>query len=192
MFGSKTAFKPEIQKPGTLTWPFKLGDEVKDKINGLTGIAVARFYHISGCDTFLIELPPKDGKTETFHVNGERLELVTAHPERHIDESWPADRPQLGDKARGAFSKVEGNVCLLQVPLFGAPQVDVSPVYDAKQNKLPDGYFIDAHNVEVIEPYDKPEPVNKPTAPEVPPKTEAAPKPTRGSSPMPRGGYRPG
>ena len=61
MFGSKTAFRPEIQKPGSLSWPFRLGDEVKDKLNGLTGVVIGRFFHITGCDTFAVEIVLKEG-----------------------------------------------------------------------------------------------------------------------------------
>lgn len=172
-------FKPVISQPGEQTWPFRLGDQVRDKINGLTGIAIDRMFHITGCDRFAVELEAKDGKAgDIIHCDGNRLELVTAFPDRHREEI-PATHIKLGDKVKSFFLGLAGTAVMLRVPLYGAVQVDISPAWDPKEKKMPDAFFVDADHVEVIEPY-------TPRA-----KEEIAPKPTgRGPVAMPRG-YNP-
>lgn len=174
-----TKKKPEIKQPGSLTWPFRLGDEVKDSISGLTGVAIARIFHSTGCDRFTIEPPANDGKIgELASFDGNRLELVTAHPERHREDEVPADlHIQLGDQCKSLLSGIAGTCLHIHVPLFGAVQVDISPPWDPKTKAMPDGYFVDAAFVEVTVPY----------TPR--PKAAQTPKPSekdRGASPLPR------
>lgn len=146
-------FKPEITQPGSKTWDFRLGDKVRDKINGLEGIALDRFFHITGCDRFAIELPAADGKPgEIMHCDGNRLELIEAFPDRHREEV-PDTHIKLGDKVRSVHLGLVGTAVVLRVPLHGAVQVDISPVWDPKEKKMPDGYFVDVDHVEVITPY---------------------------------------
>lgn len=176
--------KPVIKQPGENTWPFKLGDEVKDQINGVTGVLIARFYHITGCDRFMLETPVKDDKVgELYECAAERLELVTAHPERHREEV-PDIHIKLGDQVKSVMSGVAGTATIIQVPLHGAIRVDVQPKWDPKEKKMPDGYFIDVGFLEVVEPY----------TPR--PKPEKTPQPSQkqvrepGCSRMSKGGMR--
>lgn len=150
---TKPKFKPEISQPGSLSWPFRLGDKVRDKINGLEGVAIDRFFHITGCDRFAVELAPQDSKPgEIMHCDGNRLELVESFPDRHREEV-PETHVKLGDKVRSVHLGVTGTAVVIRVPLHGAVQVDISPSWDPKERKLPDGFFVDADHIEIIEPY---------------------------------------
>lgn len=171
---------PVIPAPGENVWPFKLGDEVRDTINGLSGILVTRFYHRTGCDRFAIEMPPKDNAIpENYHVDAGRLELVKAFPERHIDEV-PDLHFKLGDTARDKMLGLTGIIGIIEVPLYGAPRASIDPEWDAKTKKLPEGFFVDGHVIEVIKAYD-----SRPKA-ETKPKPDA--KPSRGACRMPTRG----
>ena len=57
-----------------------LGDRVKDKVNGFTGIATTQSKHLSGCDRMWV-IPPvgADGKiVEGCWVDIDMLEIVEA------------------------------------------------------------------------------------------------------------------
>ena len=157
--------KPIIREPGSLTWPFRLGDKVRDKINGLEGIAVSRFYHLTGCDRFAIELPAEGGKLgEIVHLDGQRLELVEAFPDRHRADEVPNGlHVKLGDECKSMIHGINGIATIIHVPLYGAIQVDIDPKWDAKEKKMPEGYFVDAAFVEVTKPYTPGRPAEKPS-----------------------------
>ena len=150
-----TKTKPEIKQPGSLSRPFRLGDEVKDKLSGLTGVAVSRFYHITGCDRFAIELPANEGKPgELVVYDGNRLELIASHPDRHREDEVPVElHVELGDECKSLIHGIAGRCVVIHVPLFGAIQLDISPDWDPKEKKLPEGYYVDAAFVEVTKPY---------------------------------------
>lgn len=47
----------------------KLGDEVRDTVTGLTGIAVARHQYLQGCDRITIQPPlDNDGKIQDSYT----------------------------------------------------------------------------------------------------------------------------
>jgi len=149
-------FKPEIIEPGTVTWPFRLGDVVRDRINGLEGVAIARLYHITGCDRFLIESAAQDGKKgEAFGASAERLELVKAQPEFHRDEVPPA-RVGLGDVVRDYSTGLEGRVTVIEVPLFGACRCNVEAGWDKKKMAIAEGWLVDEPFLEVLKPFKTP------------------------------------
>jgi hypothetical protein len=161
LFGT-TKVKPVIPQPGELTWGFRLGDRVKDKINGIEGVAMGRIFH--------------------YHCDGSRLELHTAFPDRHRNE-LPDGRVRLGDKVRDITSGLTGTAAIISVPLIGAVQIDIQPLYDAKTNKMPEGYFVDDHLVEVLTPYTSAEKAAEPVVE----KTEAPKVKERGSMRMGKG-----
>lgn len=173
--------KPIIAPPGSMTWDFRLGDRVRDKISGLEGIAMSRFFHVTGCDRFMVETPAMDGKAgENIHVDGARLELVESFPERHLaDETASELHVKLGDRCRSRISQLTGVATIIHVPLFGATQVCLDPQWDPKTKKMPEAFFADAPFVEVLEPY-TPLPAGTP-APEPSEKLKSQ----RGSSRMP-------
>lgn len=150
----KTEFKPSIPEPGSITWPFRLGDEVRDKISGVSGTLIARFFHATGCDRFAIELPsPGDKLGEIVHMDGNRIELVKARPELHREEVPTDLHVKLGDKVQSLLSGLPGNATIIHVPLYGAVQVCIDPMWDPKEKKMPEAFFVDAPFVKVIEPY---------------------------------------
>lgn len=181
MFKKKTVLNPPA--PGTKTFEFRLGDEVEDKLNGLKGIAVTRAYHLTGCDTFVVELPAADGKPgESFSANGDRLKLVTPHPDRHIDEI-PDDDVCLGDQVKDVTTGMTGIVTLLAIPLYGTTRACIEPGYIAKDKKVGEGWMVDTNVIEVIRPLKEPAPA--PAAATT--STEPAPKPKRdGACRLPR------
>lgn len=166
--------------PGSQTFAFRLGDKVRDKLNGLEGTAIVRLFHISGCDTFIVEGAADKKKGERGAIsdtNGDRLELVEAHPELHKNEI-PDLGIFLGDTARDLVHGFVGTVTHIVVPLYGATQVQIAPKYDEKEKKLPDSYIVDAHHVEIVEALN---PIPKSAAP------KPAPAPAeRGASPLSR------
>lgn len=175
---------PTPPPPGSQVFPFALGDDVRDKISGVAGTAMVRIFHISGCDTFIIEGPADKKKNERgalMDVMGQRLELVTAHPERHINEIPGEDfHVHLGDEVRDLVHGIEGVATHITTPLFGARQIQVAPKWDAKEKKLPEGWIVDAHHIEVVKPLN--------VAPK-PAKQQPAPAPVeRGATPLGRGG----
>lgn len=169
--------------PGSQVFDFKLGDRVRDKINGLEGTAIVRVYHISGCDTFIVELDADKEKGERGtlrDVIGQRLELVEAKPELHVNELPGEDfHIHLGDEVRDLVHGMAGIATHISVPLYGTKQIQIAPMYDHKAQKLPDGWLVDAHHVEVTKALN---PAPKPA------KKAAAPAPQeRGCTPLGRG-----
>ncbi len=164
-----TKNKPVIPAPGSLTHPFRLGDMVKDKLNGLEGRAVSRQFHMTGCDRFTIEPAPKDGKPGEFYsVAAERLDLLESCPDFHREEV-PDIHVRLGDKVKAIHMGVEGIATVINVPLHGAIQISVEPGWDPKERKLPEGYFFDVAFLEVIDPYEpRPKAETKPKASQKP------------------------
>jgi hypothetical protein len=156
-------FIPNIPTPGSQAWNFKLGDEVRDIFNpSIQGILVKRDFHISGCDTFTIDLlidvkgeQSALKRTTIESYPGTRLELVQAHPERHKNEI-PPNTINLGDKVKDYTTGLVGRVTHLAVTLsYNAPQALVVP--EASNGELKGGDWIDFHMLEVLEPYKAPE-----------------------------------
>lgn len=174
---------PTPPPPGSQSFDFHLGDRVKDKLNGLEGTAIVRIFHISGCDTFIVESDANEEKGERGNireVNGQRLELVESKPERHVRELPPEGfHVALGDEVIDLVHGIEGTATHISVPLFGAIQIQVAPKWNAKEQKLPDGWLVDAHHVKVVKALNPPPPAA--------PKPKPAPA-ERGASPLGRGG----
>lgn len=178
-------------KPGSQTWGFRVGDEVKDKISGVVGTVMSREYHVSGCDTFSVEAPPdpSTGEIKTRGVIGQRLELVTSHPERHIDEI-PDNDVCLGDQVKDLSNDAIGTVIVLSVPLYGTTQVAIEPAWNSRDKKMGESWIVDTHWVEVIKPFNPPSPAPKastppPTVQETVQERVELPTPRRGSMRMP-------
>lgn len=55
-----------------------LGEKVKDKISGLTGIATARLEYLNGCVQYTVSPRLEKGKTElvAYNIDEENLEVV--------------------------------------------------------------------------------------------------------------------
>jgi hypothetical protein len=162
---SKKANRPTIKQPGENTFPFRLGDEVRDTINGITGTAINRFYHLTGCDRFSIEIESEDKSKppEGYVADGTRFELVKSHPDRHVEEV-PDIHVRLGDMVFDTVSGLEGRVTIINVPLHGSVRVSVDPLWDKKEKKNPEAFFVDAPFVEVKEAWDnRPKAETKPT-----------------------------
>jgi len=56
----------------------KLGEKVKDKISGLTGIATTRLEYLNGCVQYTISPKLEKGKTElvAYNIDEENLEII--------------------------------------------------------------------------------------------------------------------
>jgi hypothetical protein len=147
--------KPTIKQPGSLVWPFRLGDKARDKINGLEGTLIARFYHMTGCDRFTLEFPAEGNKPgDLCIVDGNRLELVETYPDRHRSDEVPEGlHIKLGDECKSLIQGLIGTATIIHVPLYGAIQVTIDPKWDPKKKEMPEGYFVDAAFVEVTKPY---------------------------------------
>lgn len=162
---TKPTNRPPIKQPGENIWEFRLGDHVKDKVSGLIGTATARLYHRTGCDRFIVELPSREGAEPVdLILDAGRLTLVQENPELHREDEVPDVHFKLGDEARDIMAGLSGRIGVIKVPLFGAIMASIDPEWDAEKKVLPEGFFCDAHMVEVIEPYDnRPKKETKPT-----------------------------
>lgn len=81
---------------------FKLGNRLKDKVTGFTGIATARIQYINGCIQYcLIPQVDKDGKyVEGIYFDVQRLE--------HVDDGIADDiqhKPAGGPDMRGPSTR---------------------------------------------------------------------------------------
>jgi len=55
----------------------ELGSRVRDKVSGLEGIVIAHTEHITGCATYTVQPPVKDGKRPELDAFDEsRLEVL--------------------------------------------------------------------------------------------------------------------
>jgi len=86
-----------------------------------------------------------------------KTERVDEVPDIHI---------KLGDMAKDMMSGLEGRVTIINVPLHGAVRVSIDPLWDKKEKKNPEAFFVDAPFGEVTEAWD-----NRPKA-ETKPSTE--------------------
>ena len=65
-----------------------LGDKVKDKITGFTGIATGRAEYLTGCIRFYVERPGKEPKADWY--DEERLIQLQARAHSHDKTYAPA------------------------------------------------------------------------------------------------------
>ncbi len=74
----------------------RLGDEVRDKISGFQGIAVARHNYIEGCNRISIQPPvDKDGKLpDSITVDEPCLEIITVQKISKRQESAATGGPE--------------------------------------------------------------------------------------------------
>jgi len=86
-----------------------------------------------------------------------KTERVDEVPDIHI---------KLGDMAKDMMSGLEGRVTIINVPLHGAVRVSIDPLWDKKEKKNPEAFFVDAPFGDVTEAWD-----NRPKA-ETKPSTE--------------------
>ena len=56
----------------------KLGSKVKDKISGLTGIAMTRLEYLNGCVQYAVQPKMEKGATEipSWNIDEEQLEVI--------------------------------------------------------------------------------------------------------------------
>ncbi|MDP1570366.1 MAG: hypothetical protein Q8L86_10205 [Vicinamibacterales bacterium] len=82
-----------------MTFKFAMGVKVRDRVTGFTGVVISRCQHLTGCDTYGVQAPVKDGDGETKSpqwFDDQRLELVDGKPLR-LDNSranWAGPNPQ--------------------------------------------------------------------------------------------------
>lgn len=78
----------------TTDWKFKLGDKVRDRVSGHTGIVCIRSEHLNGCKQYGV-FPEKgpDGKIpDAINIDGEQLEFVDGG----LNETKPVVKKQTG------------------------------------------------------------------------------------------------
>lgn len=78
----------------TTDWKFDLGDKVKDRVSGFSGMICIRSEHLNGCKQYGIYPPvDKDGKMgDACYIDGEQLELI----DKGLNETKPIERKQTG------------------------------------------------------------------------------------------------
>ncbi len=83
----------------------KLGDEVRDKISGFQGIAVARHTYIEGCNRISIQPPiDKEGKLpESIAFDEPCLEIITIQKISKRQESSATGGPEKWADNRSFF-----------------------------------------------------------------------------------------
>lgn len=65
----------------TKTFKFNNGDEVIEKITGLKGIITGTCYYLTGCNSYLLTVKPKDEYSEPLNIwfDEDRLDLVNSN-----------------------------------------------------------------------------------------------------------------
>jgi len=71
----------------------ELGSEVRDKVSGLTGIVIAETRHLTGCITYAVQPPDKEGKRPDLdYFDAYRLEVIRTPQQTgiavHPDAPW--------------------------------------------------------------------------------------------------------
>lgn len=160
----------------TTATKFNLGDTVKDRITGITGVITGYYFHLSGCQYIETTPPVEEGATKLPDTNygpEERYELVD---KAIVGENGKVPdisdcHVKLGDEVKDSMSGLKGHATMLTIPLFGVGRVAIEPPL-GKDGKLPDATFFDEQRVEVIKP-------------KAPPVAEAMPetRKTRGCNP---------
>jgi hypothetical protein len=60
---------------------YELGDKAKDVVSGFEGVITGRAEHITGCNTYGLQPPAKDGKKEDpTWFDEQRLDILEANP----------------------------------------------------------------------------------------------------------------
>ena len=140
---------------------FNLGVRLKDKITGISGVAVGYYFHLNGCQYIEIEPDAKEGaRVETVYLPEERFVLsakladdLNADIDNITDIKVPditTCHVKLGDLCKDTLSGYTGHAILIQIPLYGVGRVAIEPKLD-KEGKYTDATFFDEQRVEVIE-----------------------------------------
>jgi hypothetical protein len=84
-------------------WKFELGDRVKDRVSGFSGIVISRTEYLNGCQQYGIAPPTdKEGKMmDSYNIDGQQLELV----DKGLNEVEPVVKKQTG----GASTRIPTN-----------------------------------------------------------------------------------
>jgi hypothetical protein len=78
-------------------WKFELGDRVKDRVSGFTGIVVSRTEYLNGCKQYGVNPPIHEGKmVEGYNIDGQQLELVDGG----LNETKPVEKRETGGPSR--------------------------------------------------------------------------------------------
>lgn len=136
------------------TYAARLGDRVKDRVSGFTGVVTSLHRYLQGCDRMTVQPPTGgDGKLlEASSFDAPDLEVIDAqlvpyHDRR--DKSYTGD-VELADKVRDRVSKFEGVAVARHIYLNGCDRISVQPIVDKKDTALPDSKAFDAPQLEVI------------------------------------------
>jgi hypothetical protein len=84
-------------------WKFRLGDRVRDRVSGFTGIVTTRTEHLNGCRQYGINAPINSetgAMVDGYNIDGEQLELV--------DEGLN-DKPIVKKQTGGAVTRIKPN-----------------------------------------------------------------------------------
>ena len=78
----------------TTAWKFELGDKVKDRVTGYTGIITTRTEHLNGCRQYGVNAGiGNDGKmVDGYNIDGEQLELI----DKGLNEKKPIVKKETG------------------------------------------------------------------------------------------------
>ena len=137
------------------TYGARLGDQVRDRVSGFTGVVTVLHRFLQGCDRMSVQ-PPADeeGKLieyESFDapdLEVTKEQFVSYHGQR--DKSYTGD-VELADKVRDRVSGFGGVATARHIHLNGCDLISVQPIVNKKGAALPTFKTFDAPQLEVIE-----------------------------------------
>lgn len=138
------------------TYEARLGDQVRDRVSGFTGVVTVLHRFLQGCDRMSVQ-PPADEEGKLIEVESfdapdlevTKEQFVSYHGQR--DKSYTGE-VELADKVRDRVSGFEGIATARHISLNGCDLISVQPVVNKKKGAaLPTFKTFDAPQLEVTE-----------------------------------------
>ena len=128
-----------------------LGDQVKDKITGFTGIALYKEYQLTGCTLIGVASQElKDGRPQdVYWIVQDRLEVIM--PQLFEYKNDDPCSVQLGDKVESLAEGFQGLCTAIGYGLFSATRVTITPTDLNKKSEVRSAWSFDHTQVKVIE-----------------------------------------
>ena len=129
--------------------PIRLGDRVRDKVNGFVGIAIDYTDYISGCRAWGVE--PEELKDGNIQVSSLIIEPRLCIVKSQVHNA-PADvevKIKFGDHAKDIHTGFEGYVSAITKFLFHEPKITMRGL-DLKKGEPRDAHWFDVSHVKLV------------------------------------------
>ena len=130
----------------------KLGDQVKDEISGLSGIAVGMNYWLNGCIRVGIQPKTKKGEftiPETQWADSNQIKVVKS--EMMKPKKLAHTLVELGDLVKDTITGFSGAAVACSKWLNGTVRIAIQPPMKKGENVPPDSHWVDCEYILVVE-----------------------------------------